>query len=563
MEPDLPPTSRRHWLAIPAALVAGGLLSLCYPGFNVGGLVWIWMLPLLFALWFPRPGISGRRRVLRGFALGYLAGLVFFLINISWLHHIHIAASTLLPAVLALYFGLWGAFAATVGRPAFVDKPVDPKSRDPWEYAIRPCMQSCATAVFNAGAWCGIEWLRGWILSGFGWNGLGVALHEDLVLIQAADLVGVTGLAFMIVFCSSVAAAVLLRLVRELRGGRLRAHLDFAVAVLLVISAFFYGSGKLSRNPGPTIEVRVLLVQGGIPQDEKWDASVARAIYDKYWFMTKRFLDIADFDLVVWPESSLPYSLNDPYNTGYLNDLLSIKDFELVLGLNENVIDEGLYNSIVALRGNVDSAQSYRKIHLVPFGEFVPFRAQFPFLERIADSAIGIEFQPGTRTEPLQMSKPEPYEVIPLVCFEDTFGRLARHFVRPEPQLIVNVTNDGWFGHSAASEQHLANAMFRCIELRRPMARSANTGVTCLIDSVGSLYDRWSSSPGGRRLVIDPDDGSTFIEATLPEMVSIPRSPPITLYAKIGDTFTLVVALIALAAAITRYRAFRQSRRNT
>ena len=307
----------------------------------------------------------------------------------------------------------------------------------------------------------------------------------------------------------------------------------------------------------------MLLVQGGIPQDEKWDASVARAIYDKYWFMTKRFLDIADFDLVVWPESSLPYSLNDPYNTGYLNDLLSIKDFELVLGLNENVIDEGLYNSIVALRGNVDSAQSYRKIHLVPFGEFVPFRAQFPFLERIADSAIGIDFQPGTRTEPLQMSKPEPYEVIPLVCFEDTFGRLARHFVRPEPQLIVNVTNDGWFGHSAASEQHLANAMFRCIELRRPMARSANTGVTCLIDSVGSLYDRWSSSPGGRRLVIDPDDGSTFIEATLPEMVSIPRSPPITLYAKIGDTFTLVVALIALAAAITRYRAFRQSRRNT
>ncbi len=556
--------SFRHTLLPPlAAAASGALLSLCFPGFGLGGLVWVWMAPLLLALWFPRPGVGGRRRALRGFGLGYLAGLAFFVINLSWLYHnheIHFAASFALQAYLALYFGLWGAFAATAGRPRFVDEPVDPASRDPWEYAIRPALQSVAAAAANAGAWCGLEWLRGWLLSGFGWNGLGVALHEDLVMVQVADLVGVIGVAFMPAFCACVAAGVLLRLTRELRGGRLRAHLDFAAAVLLVVGAFYYGTGKLSERPEETVDVRILLVQGGVPQDDKWDAAAAREIYDRYWRMTTRYLEHAEFDLVVWPESSLPYSLHDPYNAGYLDRLLAVGDFELLLGLNEEVPGEGIFNSIVALRGEAASARSYRKIHLVPFGEFVPFREQLPFLEDLVPSALGVDFQPGTSAEPLSMAKPEPYGVIPLVCFEDTVGRLARRFVRPGPQLIVNVTNDAWFGHSAASEQHLANALFRCIELRRPMARCANTGVTCLIDSAGSLYDRWVSPPGGVRKVLDPDSGSTFIEAALPESVSIPGGPPTTFYARFGDVFTLAATALALGIAVVRCRAPRSPR---
>ncbi|MFP6874052.1 MAG: apolipoprotein N-acyltransferase [Verrucomicrobiales bacterium] len=548
--------SRKIW-TITASLAAGTLLALCYPGFNCGALVWVWMLPLFAALWFPKPGISRRRRIFRGFGLGYLAGLSFFLINLSWLHHIHFAASTLLPAFLALYFGVWGAFAASTGRPAFVRNPVNPSPGNSQRTLIRPALQSCHAALLNGGAWCGLEWLRGWVLSGFGWNGLGVALHENLILIQFADIVGVTGLAFLIVFCSSVAAAVILRTCRELRRGRLHAHLDFAIAVTLVCCAFFYGTLKLSKPPGESIEIRVLLVQGGVAQDEKWDAGNAKAIYDKYRQMTMRYTSLANFDLVIWPESSLPFSLNDPFNEIYLNELLSTKDFELVLGINENVIGEGIFNSIVALRGNVSTPRTYRKIHLVPFGEFVPFRDTLPFLEKIASSEIGIDFARGKVTEPILMEKPQPYSIIPLVCFEDTFGNLARLFVRNAPQLIVNVTNDGWFAHSAASEQHLANAMFRCIELRRPMARAANTGITCLVDSYGSLYDRWSEDQGGKRQVIDPNTGSTFIEDSLAEMISIPANPPQTLYARIGDTFSIVLGLLSLITALRGMRRLR------
>ncbi len=534
---------------VSACLTAGILLALCYPGFNCGALVWVWMLPLFAALWLPKPGISRRKRLFRGFVLGYLAGLSFFLINLSWLHHIHFAAATLLPAFLALYFGAWGAFAGSTGRPEFAHSPVNSSLGNSRATLIRPALQSCYVALLNGGAWCGLEWLRGWVLSGFGWNGLGVALHENLILIQLADIVGVTGLAFLIVFCSSVSAAVILRICRELRRGRLRAHLDFAIAVSLVCGAFFYGTLKLSNPPGESIEVRVLLVQGGVAQDEKWDAGNAKAIYDKYRKMTLRYTTLADFDLVIWPESSLPFSLNDKFNEIYLNELLSTKDFELVLGINENVIDEGVFNSIVALRGNVSTPRTYRKIHLVPFGEFVPFRDTLPFLDKIASSEIGIDFDRGKIAEPILMEKPQPYSIIPLVCFEDTFGNLARRFVRNSPQLIVNVTNDGWFGHSAASAQHLANAMFRCIELRRPMARAANTGITCLVDSCGSLYDRWAEDQGGKRQVMDPSTGNTFIEESLPELISVPVNPPRTLYAKVGDTFSISLGLLSLIAA--------------
>ena len=537
-----------------ACITAGILLALCYPGFNFSFLVWIWMVPLFAALWFPKPEISSRRRIIRGFSLGYLSGLIFFLINLSWLSHIHFAAATLLPAFLALYFGAWGAFAATTGRPQFLKSAQSRLPDDKQDSLTGTALQSCYTGLLNGGAWCGLEWLRGWLLSGFGWNGLGVALHENLILIQVADMIGVTGLAFMIVFCSSVATSVIIRTVGEFRRGVMRAHLDFPVAVILVCGAFFYGTEKLSTPPESSIEVRVLLVQGGIEQDEKWDDEHAKSIYEKYRRMTQRYTDIADFDLVIWPESSLPYALNDPFNKAFLNHLLSSNNFELVLGINESVPGEGIYNSIAVLQGSTSTQKTYRKIHLVPFGEFVPFRESMPFLEQIVESEIGVDFKPGKTTNPIPMKNPTPYSIIPLVCFEDTFGNLARKFVRNSPQIIVNVTNDGWFGHSAASEQHLSNALFRCIELRRPMARAANTGITCLIDSYGSLYDRWSDNHGGRRMVVDPTTGSSFIEASLPEVINIPTSPPETIYSRIGDSFSIVLGALSLLVAFSKLR---------
>ena len=493
-----------------------------------------------------------KKRALRGASLGYIAGLIFFLINLSWLHHIHLAACTLLPAFLALYFAIWGAFAATIGRPSFVDSRETDNSLNSKKLFSSPSIESLRCAFLNGSAWCGLEWLRGWFLTGFPWNGLGVGLKNDLVMIQIVDLIGVTGLSFVIVFCSSICTSLILRITREIKTSKLRAHPDFAVGIIFIASVFIYGTNRLTKEKENHIEVSVLLVQGGINQIEKWDANSAQKIYKRYWDLTAPYLNLenANFDLVVWPESSLPYSLHDKETQTYLNNILSIDDFELVLGLNENIPQEGIYNSIVVLRKNTSTAKTYRKIHLVPFGEYVPLRSALPFLEKLASNAIGVDFTPGKKTDPIKMTLPEPYSVIPLVCFEDTFGNLARKFIKNEPQLIVNVTNDGWFGKSAASEQHLANAMFRCIELRRPMIRSANTGISCIIDSTGNLHDRWASTPGGKRIIYGDTEKNTFVTDSLPELIRIPKNPKQTLYARIGDSFSIVLGAISLIAVI-------------
>jgi len=529
-------------------LLSGALLSLCYPQFNLGELIWISLIPLISVIWWSTAQTTFKKRALRGAFLGYLAGLIFFLLNLSWLHHIHLAACTLLPAFLALYFALWGAFAATIGRPSFFDSNEADVSMKAKNLFSRPSIESLRCAFLNGSAWCGLEWLRGWLMTGFPWNGLGVGLKNDLVMIQIADAIGVTGLSFVIVFCTSISASLIFRITKEIKTKQLRAHPDFIVGIIIVASIFLYGTYRLTKGKENHIEVRVLLVQGGIDQTEKWDANSAQKIYKRYWDLTTPYLTLenADFDLVVWPESSLPYALHDKETQTYLNNILSVDDYELVLGLNENIPQEGIYNSIVVLRGNTSNAKTYRKIHLVPFGEYVPLRSTMPFLEKLASNAIGVDFTPGKKAEPIKMNLPEPYSIIPLVCFEDTFGNLARKFIKDKPQLIVNVTNDGWFGKSAASEQHYANAIFRCIELRRPMIRSANTGISCIIDSTGNLHDRWASSPGGKRIIYGDTEKNTFITASLPELIRIPRTPERTLYAQIGDSFSMTLGAISL-----------------
>ena len=516
-------------------------MAFCYPKFNIGALIWIWPVPLLCALWTLK---SEKRRFIHGFGLGYLSGLTFFLINLSWLHHIHFAACILLSIFLAGYFAIWSGFAATIGIAKHENSPTSTSNS----------FISLKGAFLNGSAWCGLEWIRGWMLTGFPWNGLGVGLVNDLVMIQIADIIGVTGISFILIFSSTIISSLLLRVPNEIKNSALKAHPDFIIGVTVIMILFFYGSHRLTELPKKEIEIRTLLVQAGVNQDEKWNPESAKKIYDRYWNMTSPYLklDNANFDLVVWPESSLPYSLHDRETQSYLNRILSLNDYELVLGLNERIPQEGIYNSIIKLRQNTNNYSSYRKTHLVPFGEYVPFRKSIPFVEKIAANALGVDFQPGNQHNTLDMALPEPYQIIPLVCFEDTFGNLARKFITKSPQLIVNVTNDGWFKQSAASEQHLVNAIFRCIELRRPMIRCANTGMSCLIDDCGSLYDRHSGHQGGERLIYGTKRSDTFLTDTLPETIRINKTPKITIYSRFGDAFSISLGLIALLTIFLR-----------
>ena len=557
----------RYWPEAGATL-SGVLLALCYANWNIGGFVWVWQAPLLCALWFSKPRESNSTRWKRGFYLGYLSGLSFFVLNVSWITEVSRTAGTIWAGVgslltitlyLALYFALFGAFAATVGRWTITTNETAKPD------VFGSSLVVLRVAFLNGSAWCGLEWLRGILFTGFGWNGLGVALKEQLLLVQFADVIGITGYGFILMFTGIIAFCTFVRLAMEVRGTKkFRPHLDFAVGVGLIIGLFLYGTSSVLKKPGKTVELKARILQLNIPLEDKWseDPRVRQKIVFDYRDLTRTFVELSPHDLVIWPETALPGHFTFPWVQEYFNDhILKGDEFTLITGLEDsNLEDTEIYNTITVMQGSTETFQMHRKIHLVPMGEFIPFRNTFPLFEWIGGGIIERDFTPGDSYEPIVIEK-QGHEIgiIPLICFEDTFSRHTRKFIRPGPQVLVNVTNDGWFYDSAQPTQHFDNAIFRCIELRRPMIRAANTGVSGFIDERGSLYER-ESTDRFPRILRDEESGSTYIRGSLPATLAVDLDPPMTVYARFGDAFSISLGIIAiLAAGISGVRNRKQS----
>src|SRR5262249_30830103 len=346
-------------------------------------------------------------------------------------------------------------------------------------------------AFLLAAAWVTQEWLRGWVFSGFGWNGLGVALHDNWPLIQIAEFTGVAGLSFMVTFANVILITTVRRLILEARTHTTRAHFDLTLTLAAVVGVLTFGL-RASQVSVPTKPLRVAAVQSNVPQNQKFDPQFTRKIVDQF----RRLSEIAlrsnpPPDLLIWPESSMPGPvLNEPESHGFVMDLAASAESDLLLG----TIDEenrDVYNAALLISDGGERVQLYRKLHLVPFGEFVPGRHSVPLLARVVGDQVPGDFKPGLEYTVFTLTNGD-VQVAPLICFEDTIGELVRRFVlptetNPGANLLVNITNDGWFLHSAGPHQHLANAIFRCVETRRPMARAANTGVTCFVNEFGRV----------------------------------------------------------------------------
>jgi apolipoprotein N-acyltransferase len=281
-------------------------------------------------------------------------------------------------------------------------------------------------------------------------------------------------------------------------------------------------------------------------------------------------ISLSSPDWVIWPETSLTGRIiraesgewgSWRENVETISRVRQAGSFDLIYGAVEiegEVRSDGLYqkekpniyNSIV-LQDSEENLKTYRKRHLVIFGETIPFVEQIPLLKKIYEQQAGAEysgsFAIGSSLDPIPTTlKGQKISIIPAVCFEDTVPRLTRKFVRNEPQIIVNLTNDGWFKESAAAAQHFANARFRAIELRRPMLRCANTGVSAAIDTIGSI----AHPKTGKDQAILDEKGSSFQSASLLTELSIPHQPSFSLYAKIGDWGIIALALLGFISAI-------------
>ena len=547
------------WLA---AILSGFLYAACFAPFNLTWFCWIALTPLIAAIWFS--GTGSRHRWLRSLLLGYVAGLTFFWIVFCWLTTVTVLGWFLLPFYLAIYFGIWAWFCDLM-RPRAGKK----HSRAPGKWS-QMLAQACTDAApaqspwtkstnnlrlafVLAAAWTMLEWLRGWVFSGFGWNGLGVALHDTWPLIQITELTGVAGLSFMVAFANVIGITTAYRLVVEARTRIMRPHFDFTVTMAAIVGVLVFGLRATQVSP-PTKPLRVAAVQSNVPQHQKFDPQFTRRIFDQFHRLSEIALrSNPPPDLLVWPESSMPGPvLADQESNKFVMDLAASSATDLLLGTID-VDKEDVYNAALLVSDGGERTQIYRKLHLVPFGEYVPGRHKVSLLAQIVGDQVPADFKEGTEYTVFTLTDSNVH-VAPLICFEDTIGELTRQFVLPTEttpgaNLLVDMTNDGWFERSAGSHQHLANAIFRCVETRRPMIRAANTGVTCFINQFGRVTQ-----------MLRDDTGSTFIEGVLAGEIKVPTEQELTFYVRHGELFAKACAAITLVSIFVLFAVRRWKR---
>ncbi len=520
------------WLC---AILSGTLLTFCYPPADLGGLSWLALTPLISGLWFSEPWKKGD--ALRLLLLGYATGLVYMLGSLHWLVTVTITGWIALCLYLGIYTALWALFVGTVAKPRQSPSPARPIWLKSWNNLL--------VAALAAAAWTALEWLRGVVFTGFGWNGLGIALHQNVALIQICDITGVGGLSFLVVMVNMMIVITAKRLKMEIGRDKLRPHYDFNLTVALVALVFAYGVRQLFRPPPPAESLSIAAVQANVPVNEKRDLENEYRILKLHVRLTETALALNP-DLLIWPEAATPRPLfSDQRNWDVVRGLAEKHDGDFLLG-TVHFDPSGDFNSAVLLTEKAKNAQIYNKIHLVPFGEYVPLRDSFPLFAWVVGDLVPDDFDFGKEPVLLAMSR-KPVKIGPLICFEDTLGDLARLFALRGAQVLITITNDGWFLKSAGSRQHAIHSLFRCAETKLPMVRAANTGVSCAIDRFGRIVSQ-----------LQNDKKSTFIEGVLFAQLAIPKDPQRTFYTRHGEVFSLTCLGLSAAAC-----AFRLARRRS
>jgi len=497
--------------------LSGLLWALTFPKFDLEWLAWFAFIPLFWATFGQTPQRSA--------GLGFVMGMVFYLVSLSWINNTLINFGNiptvlawgiliLLAAYLSFYIAL---FCYLLNRFGY-SNPV-------YGYLLSPLL------------WTALEYLRSTDLElGFSWQGLGYSQFQTLPVIQLAEFTGVYGISFLIVLVNAGLFFLMhprIALENPWRKFRLRVFGLTATTLALCLGFGFYTLNTPPPQKNETL--KVALIQGNIPQHIKWNPAYRQQVMEKYKELTLQSAGEKP-DLVVWPEAVTPFMFErDQQGANALRALARDTGIPLVFGSPASGMKGDrpvLYNSAyyISEKGQV-APQRYDKVHLVPFGEFVPFRNLLFFVEKMVE-VIG-DFDRGTGVT-LFSQNGNAFGVS--ICFEIAFPDLVRQPVREGATFLVNITNDAWFGKSAASYQHISMAALRAVENRVPIVRAANTGITGTIDPLGRI---------GPATEI-------FVEEALVTSIRPSANGP-TLYALFGDWFPRVcIALCILLPLMAR-----------
>jgi apolipoprotein N-acyltransferase len=496
------------------AALSGGLLALSFPKFGSGVVAWVALSPLLVALAESRGGHES-------FRLGYITGALSSLGLVYWTAlvvvqygglslPVGIGVMALLCLALALFPSLFGWLVGT------------------WRRALGP-----AALLLAPVAWVATEILRAHTLFNFSWCLLGYSQHANLPVIQVARYTAVYGVSFVVALVSAVLAYVVV----ETRPRPRRAAALATAAVMAAVLA--HGWWALSRPVVEAGRVRVALVQASVLQEEKWDSQMAWTNVDRHLDLTRRAV-AQGARLVVWPESAVPFYFDhSPQMSTELRELVRRHRIYLVFGNDDREArderTERFWVGAKMLTPEGDLGLRYHKIRLVPFGEYVPVQAVLTLGGRIAAKVVKqvADFTPG---EEAVTGLVDGHRVGAFICYEAIFPDLVRQFAAGGAELLVNITNDAWYGRTSAPYQHMAMAAFRAVENGRYLVRAANTGFTAVVD------------PHGRVLELT----GLFDRTMLVREVAF--VPGLTFYARHGDVFAW--SCLAVAAALAAFARF-------
>ena len=511
------------WKRAAIALIAGAMSSLAMAPFNAWPVLFL-TFPAM--VWLIDGAGAGRLRGLPAAAMtGWCFGFGYFVPGLYWIGYAFLVdASTFgwllpvavcgLPAYLALFTALGFALA-----------------RLSWTKDGSRVLALAAS--LTAG-----EWLRGHVLTGFPWNAFGYALTEPLALAQSASLIGLWGLTFLAVAIFA-SPAVLID-----GGSRTRRPWTTPVAALALLAAMaVYGAVRLKQHPTALVaDVKLRIMQPNLQQDVRFNYSAKAAVMQKYLALSDRATGpqstgVRDATLLIWPESAFPFFLTREADAmAQIAELLA-KGTILITGavrapdLPPGVKVTRAYNSIYLIDHDGSILSVYDKLHLVPFGEYLPFQDLMEKLGFVQLTKVQGGFIPGDRRRTMEL--PHAPRVLPLICYEAIFpGDVAP--TNDRPGWIVNLTNDGWFGISTGPYQHLQQTRLRAIEEGLPIARAANTGISAVIDPLGRVVARLGLGVEG---VLDSP---------------LPTALPPTFYARTGDIPAAMMVAVAILFALRR-----------
>jgi len=497
------------------ALLSGALLALSFPRFGHPAFAWIALVPLLVAVsgWTGRrvraPGVAPRR----AFVLGLTTGTVYFVGTVYWTSTVvqqfgglAMPVAIVAMLLLSLYLGLFPAIAATI--------------------VARLVSRAGASGILLAAApWVAAEFFRGYLFGGFPWVPLGNSQVTVLPVAQLASVLGVYGISALVAFVNSAIAYALLV------DGRRRARV-LVVSAALVFGVGAWGTWRI-RDDALTREgtpLRVGLVQGNIAQEEKWDPAQARRIFTTHIAMTREAA-AKGAEYVLWPESSTPFMFEEDREGGDAMRALA-REVQVPILFGSDQMERGrvtrLYNAAFLVTPEGKTAAVYRKIHLVPFGEYIPLKSWLFFVSPLVESLA--EFAPGGAIVLMPLGR---HVTSTAICYEVVYPSLMREAVEAGSELLTTITNDGWYGHSSAPFQHFAMAAMRSIEQGRYLARAANTGISGVVDPYGRVVAQ----------------SAIFEQVTLVEQVRLLTGR--TVYSVLGDIVAYVAIALTASALIT------------